>query len=372
MSSRHEITNGKSASKPLRSFTKSKPQSHAAAGKAPFKLMRHYVKPGSEAERIRHPRAGTHGPRREDIAGGLSPSPQHDLKYRGGRTIANLSYLNFFVGGSASWNQSDVDSINGALAGAMSDPRLNNVIRQYFSNQDISTTFVASHFVGTQRPKRVTETSVKQLVSMLFTGGALSGLDFPNTVVNILLPSGTVLTDGTGPGREGKRDDDEPRAAGEPEKEEASSLAGLGGYHGSVDVQNHRIYFAVGVYSQILPNGKENGISVFDQPWKNVVATFYHELNEARTDPDVDQAIATNVVDGVIGWNSDQGEECGDFPVFEAGGLGNFGLVFQEVQLAASGSAPVQFQYSDAVHGPEGPIANPHPLLIAHEIEDLA
>jgi hypothetical protein len=27
---------------------------------------------------------------------------------------------------------------------------------------------------------------------------------------------------------------------------------------------------------------------VFDQPWKNVLATFYHELNEARTDPDVD------------------------------------------------------------------------------------
>lgn len=22
------------------------------------------------------------------------------------------------------------------------------------------------------------------------------------------------------------------------------------------------------------------------KPWKNVVATFYHELNEARTDPD--------------------------------------------------------------------------------------
>jgi hypothetical protein len=32
-------------------------------------------------------------------------------------------------------------------------------------------------------------------------------------------------------------------------------------------------------------------IVVFDQPWKNVVATFYHELNEARTDADVEDAI---------------------------------------------------------------------------------
>jgi hypothetical protein len=46
------------------------------------------------------------------------------------------------------------------------------------------------------------------------------------------------------------------------------------------------IYYAV--YSEIRPDGIVNGIPVFDQPWKNVLATFYHELNEARTDPDVD------------------------------------------------------------------------------------
>ena len=34
-----------------------------------------------------------------------------------------------------------------------------------------------------------------------------------------------------------------------------------------------------------------NGIPVFDRPWKNVVATLYHELNEARTDADVEDAI---------------------------------------------------------------------------------
>jgi hypothetical protein len=36
--------------------------------------------------------------------------------------------------------------------------------------------------------------------------------------------------------------------------------------------------------------------------------------------------------------------------------------LFQEVELAdVSGKLPVQFEYSNAVHGPEGPIVKPHP-----------
>lgn len=48
------------------------------------------------------------------------------------------------------------------------------------------------------------------------------------------------------------------------------------------------VYYAIGVYSE-----GRNGIPAFDEPWKNVVATFYHELNEARTDPDVEEAVRT-------------------------------------------------------------------------------
>ncbi len=52
------------------------------------------------------------------------------------------------------------------------------------------------------------------------------------------------------------------------------------------------------------------------------MATFYHELQEARTDPDVE---------------------------------GMLTKVFKEVPLAdGSGTVPVQLQYSNAVHGPEG------------------
>src|SRR5215470_5968898 len=77
---------------------------------------------------------------------------------------------------------------------------------------------------------------------------------------------------------------------------------------------------------------------------------FYHELQETRTDSDVEEAIRTGN-NAFLGWTSRQGEECGDFPVFEAKPLT---LVFQEVSLAKGGTGPVQFQYSNAVHGPEG------------------
>ncbi len=104
-------------------------------------------------------------------------------------------------------------------------------------------------------------------------------------------------------------------------------------------------------------NGQTNGIPVFDAPWKNVVATFYHELNEARTDPDVERVIQGGS-STLLGWMSRQGEECGDFPVFEANPLSQ---VFQEVPLTGGGTVPVQFQYSNHVHGPEGPIPKPDP-----------
>jgi hypothetical protein len=111
------------------------------------------------------------------------------------------------------------------------------------------------------------------------------------------------------------------------------------------------------VFSERLAGGKVNGIPVFDASWKNVVATFYHELNEARTDADVEEANRTGDVT-LVGWTSRQGEECGDFPVFEANPLTK---VFQEVRLTnGNGTVPIQFQYSNAVHGPEGPIPSPH------------
>src|SRR5437667_7446448 len=250
----------------------------------------------------------------------------------------------------------------------MSDRNLNNVMMQYFKNQPITSKFLGSHKLPGNPPSVVSQGDAEILVKVLSKRGALAGMDLQSTVVNLLLPPGTILTTDEAPtslksflplSTESARLD--PAI---PLEDEASSTDGLGGFHGSV----HRtmsgtartIYYAVGVFSEIASGGKVNGIPAFDQPWKSVVATFYHELNEARTDADVEDAIKAGndpSATRFLGWTSRQGEECGDFPVFESNPLT---LVFQEVSLTnGDGTVPIQFQYSNAVHGPEGPTSKP-------------
>jgi hypothetical protein len=331
---------------------------------------------GSAAERFFRERGGLPGLEEiepEAIAPGVRPSPRHDLRFHGGKIIPDLTYTNLYVGGSSSWLQSDIQNIDQTLAAAMSDPHLNNVMVQYFHGRPITTTFKPSQILSGSKPSAFSQGDVEALISQLHAQGRLASFDLSSTVFNFMLPSGTILNTNTAPTQ--KRGGGEPAAresaarakGGGPEnpvhpEEEASSLGGLGGYHGSVHVSNDTLYYAVGVFSETLSNGRSNGIVAFGQPWKNVVATFYHELNEARTDADVEDAIkAGNDPSGgrFLGWVSRQGEECGDFPMAEVGP--HLRRVMKQVLLTdGSRTVPVQFQYSNSVHGPEGPIAAPH------------
>ena len=323
------------------------------------------VRRGSRAENAFRKRAGSPVPKA--IMPGIAPTPEHDLKYQGGKTIQNLRFMNFYVGGDA-WNQGDIANINKALSQAMSDQDLNNVMVQYFPGP-ITSSFDGSQPLPGAAPVVMSQGDVEKLAKTLYSGGTLTGHDLTSTVFNFMLPPGTVLntdTTITGGGQQvaaAKRRVAAVNTHIVVPQDDADSLNGLGGYHGSVHVSGtDTVYYAVGVYSQTEADGTVNGIPVFDQPWKNVVATFYHELNEARTDADVEDAIRAGNspnANSFLGWVSDQGEEVGDFPVSEAGG--NLTEVFQEVELTDnSDTVPIQFMYSDAVHGPEGPIANPN------------
>jgi hypothetical protein len=336
--------------------------------KGPVKArpMNVVVAKGSQAEKFFAERRGLPGGEEahpEVIVPGIPPRPAHDLRFHGGRTLKDLTFTNLYVGGTQSWNQSDIQNIDAALAAAMADADLNNVMMQYFGNQPITSTFKPSQILPGAKPAVVSQGDVENLVGQLRSDGRLKGFDLTSTLFNFVLPSGTVLNTNaapTGGAAEWKATAESNPA--EPESE-VSSLQGLGGYHGSVHpTAGETIYYAVGVYSERRSDGTVNGIVAFDKPWKNVVATFYHELNEARTDADVEDAIkAGNDPNGskFLGWMSRQGEECGDFPVAEVGR--RLSLVMRQVLLTnGTGTVPVQFQYSNAVHGPEGPIAAPH------------
>ena len=315
---------------------------------------------GSPAERTFRNRAGLPGI--EVLAPGEKPSPAHDLHFHGGKTIPNLRFFNYYVGSDA-WPIGDITNIDQSLAAAMSDVDLNNVMEQYFPTS-VSTTYDGSEKLAGPAPGIMSQGDIEALVASMADQGKFTGRDLSSTVFNFMLPPGTVLNDNASTSSASSHGPASVavKKSPIPVEDDVDSLHGLGGYHGSVHTGNgSTIYYAVGVYSEKRADGTENGIPVFDQPWKNVVATFYHELNEARTDCDVEDAIragndpnATNF----LGWTSKQGEECGDYPVFESGN--DLALVFQEVGLTSNSvKVPVQFEYSNNVHGPEGPRTTP-------------
>jgi hypothetical protein len=313
--------------------------------------MNVFVRPGSKAELACRRYAAREKvepkeppPHSEVIAAGFTPGKALNLVDHTGKIIRDLVYTNFFVGGNA-WDQQDIQRIDENLEKAMTDQHLNNVLIQYFRGApNITSTFRPSSVLS-GKPDTISQPEVEALLAQLHSQGKLTGFDFPNTVFNFMLPRGTVLTidDGSGDDAKPKR-----KSRSGPTEEEASSLEGLGGFHGSVHIGATTLYYAVGVFSE-----GSNGIVAFDQPWKNVVATFYHELVEARSDADVE--------DNRVAWvnNERPSEEIGDIPMTLAGD--NLSKVMKEVPLAdGSGTVPIQLMWSNAVAGPEGPIATPH------------
>jgi hypothetical protein len=246
------------------------------------------------------------------ITPGYEPRPDLNLEDLGGKTLPSLGWVSVYLDG---WAEPDRQALDGALAAAMTDPGLNEVIAQYFPGETVEAHFAGSRTIP-DAPKRADEKAVEKLVRRLHREGVLDGQDPETTAVVMLLGPGAVLAHGN-----------------------VDSHHGLGGYHGSIHVGDVTVYYAVSVYSE-----GRNGIVAFKEPWQNVCATLYHELQEFRTDPDVEDAIRGGG-DKVLGWYSPEGGEIGDIAI-----------VMRQVPLAdGSGTVPVQLMWSNRVSGPEAP-----------------
>jgi len=231
-----------------------------------------------------------------------------NLEFFGGRTLPTLAWTHVFLG---RWAAADRRHLDTAVPAAMADANLNRVIQQYFPGKAVESVFQGSQ-AGPVPPARVDKPAVERIVKALKLPG----------VATLLLPAGVILADGN-----------------------VTSEHGLGGYHGSVG--GH--YYAVAVYSE-----GTNGIAAFDEPWKNVCATVYHELQEARTDPDVEEAARTGKT-SYLGWYSPRGGEIGDIPIvqIDSTGGGDLSTVFKQVPLAAGGgTVPIQLMWSNRDSAP--------------------
>jgi hypothetical protein len=310
--------------------------------------MRIQARPGSPAETLYYQRSVLPGgawPRPKAIAPGINPAPLEDLMFHGGKVVPQMEFQNIYLGGNTSWLDSDVNAIDLSIQRAMRHKRLNNVMVQYFPGSTLVCDMRPSFVLDAGPPTQLDEPDVQAQVVAMFDGGLLKKTSLSTCIFNLVLPRGSVLKLGG-----------------------SSSLNGLGGYHGSVHIKRNgkaiTLYYSANVFSELRPNGgasgRENGIVVFDKPWKNVVGTLYHELNEFRTDADVNDAIEKRNND-FLGWTSRSGKEVGDQPIFRAGEAGDLRLVFKEVlDSPRKTRVPVQFMYSNAVHGAEGPIAKAH------------
>jgi hypothetical protein len=318
-----------------------------------------------------HPRslAGEHfrgGRLRAALAPGFAAHPNLNLHRYPGKTIEHLTFTNVYLGGRAAWSPDEIQQIDWALSAAARDPHLNNVLAQYYADGRPTTKFKPSRVLEGTLPHRVYKGAVSGFVADLDRAGGLSGFDLGTTVFNFLLPRGILLSDRPSAAHRKHHEEDDQQPIHNPalaEHDTADSTHGLGGYHGSIHrrhgAKKTAVYYAVGVYSE-----GNNGIVAFDKPWKNICATFYHELCEARTDPDIEDAIAagdTPKGDSLLGWYSPKGGEIGDMPMDEAGD--HLGKVMKEIRLAnGAGRVPIQLMWSNAVSGPEGPIATKHPM----------
>jgi hypothetical protein len=310
--------------------------------------MRIQVAPGSEAE-YRHYRTARRrsddGITREALAPGVSASPKDDLIFRGGKVLPQMGFQNIYLGHANDFAPGDVESIDDAITRLMRDEQLKSVIQQYFVGQQLTYDVAPSVILDENRPNEMDEPDVQNKIIDLFDRNLILASDHDRTVFNLVLPPDTVL-----------------KLSG------SSSLAGLGGYHGSVHFsrggQIRTLYYSANVYSAVRA-GRRNGIPFFSAPWKNVVCTLYHELIESQTDPDVGDAIRQHD-NRFIGFNSKGGQEIGDQPL----SANSLDRVFKEVlTLPGPRATPVQFLYSNAVHGAEGPAEKPPLELIVNGAE---
>jgi hypothetical protein len=228
----------------------------------------------------------------------------NDLTFHGGKVLSSPTFQPIYLGDYWRTPKGAADrAYNDAFAKDLVSGSHEAILAQY----GVGKGQTAPSTVVPGSPKVVTKADVERLVkAQLASGAAANG---PQTVHMVVLPPGTVLSDGS-----------------------ADSTQGLGGFHNSyLGADGKPVYYAVVCYSQ-----GGNGIDFTGKGRDNVTITESHEFDEAVTDPDVGQ--------GKLAWYNQRFGEIGDLAV-------NSGLVpFEKTWVRDEKGFAVQVEWSNADH----------------------
>lgn len=213
-----------------------------------------------------------------DRAGRADVETGH-LTFHGGKVLRSPDVVPVYVG--PYWQTPDgwrdLARNDAAMAALVKDPGQTAIWKEYGGGPGSTS---PSKLIAGATHRDWSKEDVETLVQAQVRAGNLDASD-PERVFTLVLPPGATLRDG-----------------------EASSTAGLGGFHGNVTAPDgHPVYYAVVVYSQRTGEGL-NGIDFTGTPIDNVTITESHEITEAVTDPDVGLAIQTGDP-RYLGWYDD-------------------------------------------------------------------
>lgn len=282
------------------------------------------------------------------IADGYSAKAKYNLVDYGGKVIPNLVHKPIMVG---NWSTTETALLLDSTDAVMNSTHLNEILSQYMP----TVTF-------NQLPPLIDKTRYATSVFTRATVDAvlkrnwkvISKLDLGNTVMGIMLPPGVILDSKKTAGRARSWEHKDPwpkrlKWWQKPFNNQLNSRSGLGGYHGSSMIAGRRVYYLVVAYSE-MRNGVENGIYRWDEGWKNTAAVLYHELQETRTDPNIEEAIKYNRR-SLLGWyNIKGGGEVNDIPMLLA--KADVWKSMREIEIDGH-LYPYQLLWSNRVNGPE-------------------
>jgi hypothetical protein len=212
-------------------------------------------------------------------AAGTATVETGHLTFHGGKVLRSPDVVPVYVG--PYWQtldgKRDRARNDAAMVALVKDPGQTGIWKEYGAGPGTTS---LSKLLPSVTHRDFSKEDVEALVDAQARAGVFDTSD-PERIFSLVLPPGVTLADG-----------------------EASSTAGLGGFHGNVTGRDGRpVYYSVVVYSE-RTGSRVNGIDFTGTPIDNVTITESHEITEAVTDPDVGLASQTGDPH-YLGWYDD-------------------------------------------------------------------